>query len=110
MEKIGKVVLDTACYPGEDLYSDGAVEDRILELVRTYPEQEYNQVIAREQDWAVMYHLAHERGNILSWYPFEPGSKLLEIGSGCGAVTGAAAASAASVTCVDLSMKRSTIN
>ena len=59
MEKIGKVVLDTACYPGEDLYSDGAVEDRILELVRTYPEQEYNQVIAREQDWAVMYHLAH---------------------------------------------------
>ena len=110
MEKIGKVVLDTACYPGEDLYSDGAVEDRILELVRTYPEQEYNQVIAREQDWAVMYHLAHERGNILSWYPFEPGSKLLEIGSGCGAVTGAAAASAASVTCVDLSRKRSLVN
>ena len=110
MEKIGKVLLDTACYPGEDLYSDGAVEDRILELARKYPEKEYNQVIAREQDWAVLYHLAHERGNILSWYPFEQGAKLLEIGSGCGAVTGAVSASSSLVTCVDLSMKRSTIN
>ena len=26
-EKIGKVILDTTCYPGKDLYSDGAIED-----------------------------------------------------------------------------------
>ncbi|MCI8483811.1 MAG: methyltransferase [Lachnospiraceae bacterium] len=109
-EKIGNVLLDTSCYPGEDLYSDGAVEDKILELVRNYPEEEYNRVIAQEEDWAVMYHLAHERGNILSWYPFEPGAKVLEVGSGCGAVTESVTAQAASVTCIDLSKKRSTIN
>ncbi len=110
MKKIGNVTLDTSCYSGKDLYSDGWIEDRILELAENYPPEEYNRVIAQEQDWAVMYHLAHERENILSWYPFETGAKVLEIGSGCGAVTGAAAAGADSVTCIDLSLKRSTIN
>ncbi len=110
MERIGNVILDDTHYPGEDLYSDGAVEDHILELVKDYPEAEYPQVIAREKDWAVMYHLAHERENILSWYPFVPGAKVLEVGSGCGAVTGAVAATARSVTCIDLSKKRSTVN
>ncbi len=110
MEKIGNVVLDDTHYPGEDLYSDGAVEDHILELVQTYPQEEYPQVIAREQDWAVMYHLAHERENILSWYPFTPGAKVLEVGSGCGAVTGAVAKAAGEVTCIDLSKKRSMVN
>ena len=57
-----------------------------------------------------MYHLAHERENILSWYPFAPGAKVLEVGSGCGAVTGAVAADAKSVTCIDLSKKRSMVN
>lgn len=110
MERIGNVILDDTHYPGEDLYSDGAVEDHILELVRAYPETEYPQVIAQEKDWAVMYHLAHERENILSWYPFAPGAKVLEVGSGCGAVTGAVAATAQSVTCIDLSKKRSMVN
>ena len=110
MEKIGNVILDATYYPGEDLYSDGAVEDHILELVKTYSQEEYPQVIAREQDWAVMYHLAHERENILSWYPFVPGAKVLEVGSGCGAVTGAVSALASSVTCIDLSRKRSMVN
>ena len=110
MERIGNVTLDDAHYPGEDLYSDGAVEDHILDLVQSYPQEEYPQVIAREQDWAVMYHLSHERENILSWYPFAPEAKVLEVGSGCGAVTGAFCASAESVTCIDLSRKRSSIN
>lgn len=110
MERIGNVILDDTHYPGEDLYSDGAVEEHILDLVRKYSESEYPRVIAKEQDWAVMYHLAHERENILSWYPFVPGAKVLEVGSGCGAVTGAVAASAREVTCIDLSKKRSTIN
>ncbi|MEY8390576.1 class I SAM-dependent methyltransferase [Lachnospiraceae bacterium] len=110
MEKIGNVVLDDTHYPGEDLYSDGAVEDHILELVRTYPQEEYPRVIAREENWAVMYHLAYERENILSWYPFTPGAKVLEVGSGCGAVTGAIAKAAGEVTCIDLSKKRSMIN
>lgn len=110
MEKIGKVSLDDTNYPGRDLYSDGKVEDRILEMVKKYQEKDFHQLIAREKDWAVMYHLAHGRENILSWYPFTEGAKVLEIGSGCGAVTGAVSEKAGSVTCIDLSKKRSTIN
>lgn len=110
MKKIGNILLDDTHYSGEDLYSDGAVEDKLLELVKKHPKESYHEVIVNEQDWAVMYHLAHERENILSWYPFTEGSKILEVGSGCGAVTGAVAGKAKSVTCIDLSMKRSTIN
>lgn len=110
MEQIGNVVLDDTYYPGEDLYSDGVVEEHILSLVKKYKEEEYNRVIAEEQDWAVMYHLSRQRTNIISWYPFTEGAKVLEVGSGCGAITGAVAEQAGSVTCVDLSKRRSLIN
>ena len=51
MERIGNVILDDTHYPGEDLYSDGAVEDRILDLVQSCPGKEFPNVIAKEQDW-----------------------------------------------------------
>lgn len=110
MCKIGNVYLDETHYSGKDLYSDGDVEERILKLAEEYGESEYNKIIVKERDWAVMYHLAHERGNILSWYPFGEGAKILEVGSGCGAITSTLAANAGSVTCIDLSKRRSTIN
>ena len=109
-EKIGNVILDETWYPGEDLYSDGAIEDRLLSLVQEYPEEALNQVIAQEKDWAVLYHMSHLRENIVSALPITKEQSVLEIGSGCGAVTGALAAKAKSVTCVELSRKRSLIN
>ncbi len=36
IEKIGNTVLDDTCYPGEDLYSDGAIEDEMLEMAKTF--------------------------------------------------------------------------
>lgn len=33
-EKIGNITLDYEYYPGEDLYSDGDVEEEILEIVK----------------------------------------------------------------------------
>ena len=47
----------------------------------------------------------HIRENILSWIPFTGEEKVLEIGSGCGAVTGALCERAKEVTCIELSMK-----
>lgn len=109
-EKIGKVTLDLTWYPGEDLYSDGPVEEELLEIARTYKEEELNQVIAERNSWAVLYHFSHIRQNILEWLPIEKEHKVLEIGSGCGAITGALARKAKEVTCIDLSKMRSTIN
>lgn len=109
-EKIGNVILDDTFYPGEDLYSDGPVEDELLEIAKNCREEELNHEIARRKSWPVLYHFSHVRKNILEWIPIEKSHKVLEIGSGCGAITGALAEKAASVTCIDLSKKRSTIN
>ena len=109
-EKIGKVILDTTCYPGKDLYSDGAIEDEMLAISRDFAPEEFNRVISERKSWPILYHFSHIRENILSWIPFTGEEKVLEIGSGCGAVTGALCERVKEVTCIELSMKRSKIN
>ena len=110
MEYVGTVKLDETYYPGEDLYSDGKVEDELLEIVTNYPEEEYNRIIAEKKDWAILYHLSHIRGNIVEWLPVTRAQSVLEIGSGCGAVTGTLSDKAGKVDCIELSKKRSLIN
>lgn len=110
IEKIGQVNLELAWYPGQDFYSDGAVEDEMLEIARTYGENQWNQVIAEKKSWPVLYHFSHVRENIVNWIPFTGKEKVLEVGSGCGAITGALCKKAGEVTCIELSKKRSEIN
>ncbi len=109
-EQIGKVTLDYSKYSGEDLYCDGAVEDELLEIARNLSPVEYAGVIEERKSWPVLYHLSSLRENIVDWIPLDKGARVLEVGSGCGAVTGALARKAGSVTCVELSKKRSLIN
>lgn len=109
-EQIGKIILDLSKYPGEDLYCDGAVEDELLDIVRKYSQVEYPQLIEQRKSWPILYHLSPLRENIVDFVPMSPQDKVLEVGSGCGAITGALARKAGSVTCVDLSKKRSLIN
>ena len=109
-EKIGKVILDYTWYPGEDLYSDGAVEDRLLEIARASAPEDLDAAVAKEADWAVLYHLSHVRENIAASLQLSKDDSVLEIGAGCGAVTGALAEMAGSVTCIDLSRRRSLVN
>lgn len=68
-EKVGNILLDYEFYPGEDLYSDGPVEDEMLEVAKNFREEEYNQVIARRKSWPLLYHFSHIRQNIVNWYP-----------------------------------------
>lgn len=110
MEKIGKVELDDTFYGGIDLYSDGEIEEKLLKIAQSYPEEEFNQVIARENSWPVMYHFSNIRQNIIQWLPVGKNEKVLEVGSGCGAITGALARKAGAVDCIELSKKRSMIN
>lgn len=109
-ETIGRVTLDYMYYPGEDLYCDGPVEDTLLQIARNYKENQLNKVIAEQKSWPVLYHFSHLRWNIVDWIPFTEEDHVLEIGAGCGAVTGAIARKAGKVTCIDLSKKRSLIN
>lgn len=110
MEQIGKITLDYSKYPGEDYYCDGSVEDEILDIVKRLSPVEYAAAIAEKKSWPILYHLSPLRENIVDWIPMEPDAKVLEVGSGCGAITGALARKAGSVTCVELSKKRSLIN
>lgn len=109
-EQIGRITLDLTHYPGEDFYCDGQVEDELLDIAKNYAEVEYQKIIEEKASWPILYHLSPLRENIVEWIPMEPDSKVLEVGSGCGAITGALSRKAGEVTCVDLSKKRSMVN
>ncbi|MCM1120964.1 MAG: class I SAM-dependent methyltransferase [Eubacterium sp.] len=106
-EKIGSIILDDEFYSGEDLYSDGSIEDRILDICK---QQKQDEVLRMSSEWPILYHLSDIRENLLEWYPFTKQDDVLEIGAGCGAITGLLSRKAKSVTCVELSKKRSLIN
>lgn len=109
-ESIGQVSLNYDYYPGQDLYSDGDIEDALLEIVRSNPREAYQNVIEKSGSWPILYHLSEIRGNIVDFLPISKNDRVLEIGSGCGAITQKLAEKAKSVTCVDLSARRSIIN
>ncbi len=110
IEKIGKITLDYKYYSGKDLYCDGVIEDELLAIVENFPKEEYPRIIEEREDWPILYHLSPLRENIVDWIPLDSSMKVLEVGSGCGAITGALARKAGTVTCIDLSKKRSLIN
>ncbi len=110
IEEIGKIKLNLKHYPGEDLYCDGEIEDELLEIARNYAQVEYPCIIEEKKNWEVLYHFSALRENIVEWLPIDKSMKVLEVGSGCGAITGALAKKAKEVTCIDLSKKRSLIN
>lgn len=107
---VGKVKFNWKHYPGEDYYCDGEIEDELLEIARNYSSVEYGKIIEERANWPILYHLSPLRENIVEWLPITKKMKVLEIGSGCGAITGALANKAGEVTCIDLSAKRSMIN
>lgn len=107
-EKIGNVTLDLSVYSGKDLYSDGDIEERLLELVESG--QDIEEILMASYEWPILYHLSPIRKNILEWYPFRENARLLEIGAGCGALSGLFCERCESVTAVELSKRRSTIN
>lgn len=106
-EKVGKVIIDEKFYKGKDLYSDGSIEDELLDICR---ENRQEEVLRTSNNWAILYHLSDIRENLLDWYPFTKQDDILEIGSGCGAITGLLSKKAGTVTCIELSKKRTMIN
>lgn len=109
-KQIGNVKLNYEFYPGEDRYSDGEIEDELLAITKNAARLEYPAIIEQKNSWPVLYHLSPLRGNIVDWLPVTKDMKVLEIGSGCGAITDKLSEKAGHVTCVDLSAKRSMIN
>ena len=93
-------------YKGKDLYSDGDVENELLAIAKSGVRPEEQEEVA----FPVLYHFARARENILNWYPFAEGASCLEIGSGCGAITGLLCRRMARVVSNELSKRRAEIN
>ena len=100
--------LNLDFYTGADFYSDGDIEDELLEIVKST--NDYSAILANDSRWPILYHLSPIRQNIINWYPFKKDASCLEIGGGCGAITGALCDSLNEVKVVELSKRRATIN
>lgn len=95
-------------YQNEDLYSEGDVEDQIIQLIAENEPEHYTDAIYDNFSWSSYYHLTHLRKNILNWYDFEKDSDTLEIGCGLGAITSVLCDKCKTVTAVELSKRRAT--
>lgn len=101
-------ILNYTFYTGKDVYSDGDIEDEILDMVRSGKDTE--EILRKDGRWPVLYHLSSLRENLLSWYPMEADANVLEIGAGCGAITGCLCRKAGHVDAIELSERRAKIN
>jgi 2-polyprenyl-3-methyl-5-hydroxy-6-metoxy-1,4-benzoquinol methylase len=99
--------LNLDYYKGNDLYSDGDVENTILDIVKN--NTDFTEILHDTDNWAILYHLTPVRKNLLDWYDFEKNATLLEIGGGCGAFSGMFAQKLESVKVVELSKRRAEI-
>lgn len=99
-------ILNLDFYSGEDLYSDGDIENEIMEIIQ---EKKIEETLESDTRWPIVYHLSKEREWLLDWYPFKDNSTCLEIGGGCGAITGLFAKIFKQVTVVELSKRRAEI-
>lgn len=107
-EIIEKVTLNYEYYDGIDNYSDGDdIEEKLLDICRLGKREE---ALHESSLWPVLYHLSDIRGNIIEWYPMDQNSNVLEIGSGCGAISGCLCKKAGRVVGIELSKRRSLIN
>lgn len=99
-------VFNTRFYREENdsLYSDGEIENELMKRVC-----QKDETLETDSDWTVFYHFSRLRQNILNWYPFPEGCTILEIGGGCGALTGMLCQKASHVTTCELTMRRAKI-
>lgn len=100
--------LNLTYYNGEDRYSDGNIEDVMLNMAKKGIS--YEDLPREEVTFPLIYHFSPMRENILNWYPFKKDATILEVGAGCGAITGVLCQKAGKVVSVELSNRRASVN
>lgn len=87
---------------------DENVQKKLLDAVKS--EADIESCLLKEHSWEILYHLSKIRENILEWYPFDADASLLEIGAGCGALTGLFCRKVNRVVAVELSEREAAVN
>lgn len=72
----------------------------IYEIIKTYDKTEYGRVIEERADYAVLYHLADVRANVIEWLPIESTDAVCEVNAECGALSSVLLRKAGSLTCL----------
>ena len=92
-------ILNLEYYTQKDLYSDGDIEEQMLKMAKEGVTCE--DLSSEQVSFPVIYHFSDLRANILNWYPIKKSDSVLEIGAGCGAITGTICEKAGQVTSVE---------
>lgn len=88
----------------KQIYTDGPIEDEILSIIKGG--KDIGEILRNDNRWPILYHLSPKRRNLLEWFEFEQDAEVLEIGAGCGAITGLLAEKVKKVHANELSPKR----
>lgn len=103
---IGNIYVDISRFTGEDKYSDGDIEDELLLAAK---KGKLRELMKEDNRWPIFYHVTGERENLLNFLPRNKKARVLEIGSGCGGVTGILAEKFGFVETVEISKRRADI-
>ena len=108
MKKIGEVKLNYEYYKETDIHQESAIYDTLLKIVEE--NEILEDVLIQNRDASILYHFSPIRQNVLRWYEFERGKTVLEIGAGCGTISGLLCEKADRVVAVEESKKQAEIN
>jgi len=56
--------LNLDYFTGDDFYIDGDVENDLLKIVKSG--KDYEEILAKDNRWAILYHLSPIRQNIIN--------------------------------------------
>lgn len=95
----------------EYTYSDGKIENYILSAIKNADDisDDSEELMRLSKDWPSYYHLGTGRSNIIKCLDINKSINVLELGSGCGAITRCLGEKFESVDCVEGSLLRAKI-
>ncbi|MBN2180478.1 MAG: class I SAM-dependent methyltransferase [Sedimentisphaerales bacterium] len=91
------------------VYCDGGEERRLYENFAGNKNYGNKKNDMKFSSWIEQYHLSPIRQNLLKWFPFDPEGTALEVGAGCGALTGVLSQKLKKVTALEYSEQRAMI-
>ena len=103
---IGEVKLDLSAYDEKDFYSDGDIEEEILQH---FLKGDAEKFLQNDNRFPVLYHLSTLRNLLVEWLPISENDSVLEIGCGLGALTCDLTSKGAIVEAVEISPRRASI-
>lgn len=108
MEKIGNVILNDTYYNEKYDYRDTTIEDQLLKYISQ--KKDPLTILSQDNRWPILYHISPMRKNIIDWCIFDSQADILEIGSECGILTEELCKKGKTVTCIEVSKKKSVVN